>query len=95
MANLISPIQRKLYDSQDAPEAEELQAQISTLRPIYAGMAPIPSIKQMVAHYRSDDGWLRVRPPLVPLAKSDAAGLIERAEALPVMADAKWEGSPA
>ena len=90
VANLISPIQRKLYDNQDSPQAEEWQAQIAQLRPTYAGMAPIPSIKQMMAHYHGDASWLRVRPPLVPLSENEAAGLVAKAEQLPVMADAAW-----
>jgi 4-hydroxy-tetrahydrodipicolinate synthase len=90
VANLIVSSQRKLYDNYEGPEADELQAKISELRPIYSNLAPIPAIKQMMAHYHDDDAWLRVRPPLVPLSDGDATALIERAEALPVMADAKW-----
>lgn len=90
VANLISPIQRTLYDDWQSPEAEHWQAQISQLRPTYQGLPPIASIKQMMAHYRNDAGWLRLRPPLVQLSESEAEGLLSRVEKLPVMAEAAY-----
>ena len=90
VANLISPFERKLYDNWQFPEAEDWQAAIDQLRPTYTGMAPIPSIKQLMAHYHNDPSWLRVRPPMVPLSQGDAATLISRVEPLAVTENAAW-----
>jgi len=90
VANLISPFERKLFDNWQSPEADEWQAQINQLRPTYTGMAPIPAIKQLMAHYHNDLAWLRLRPPLVPLSESDAATLLFKVKPLTVMANASW-----
>ena len=90
VANLIAPIQGKLYANWQSPEAEEWQAAISTLRPAYQGLAPIPAIKQMMAHYTDDPAWLNVRPPLAKLSEAEATDLLATVEQLPVMAEAAW-----
>ena len=38
----------------------------------------IPLIKGVVAHYRRDPQWARVRPPLVPLPTADVAAAVKR-----------------
>ena len=90
VANLIAPIQSKLFNNWEAPEAEEWQAQVSSLRPTYTGLAPIPAIKQMAAKYNNNPAWLQVRPPLVKLSEADAEAMLARVASLPVMANAAW-----
>ncbi len=90
VANIIAPIQKKLFENPDSPEAEGWQAQVSSLRPTYEGLAPISAIKQIVAQYRNDPAWLTVRPPLTRLGDAEAAEMLAKVEALPVMADAAW-----
>jgi 4-hydroxy-tetrahydrodipicolinate synthase len=90
VANIVPQIERMLFDNWQSAEAEQWQAAINQLRPTYQGMAPIAALKQVVAHYRNDPGWLRVRPPLVQLSESDAEKLLAQVEQLPVMAEVAW-----
>lgn len=90
VANVIAPIERVLFDNYQSPEAEQWQAAIGQLRPTYQGLAPIPALKQLMAHYRNDPGWLAVRPPLVQLSEAEAAAFLAKVEQLPVMAEAAW-----
>lgn len=87
VANVIAPLERRLYDNWNAAEAEELQAAIDSLRPTYAGMQAIPALKEIVAHVRQDPAWRTLRPPFVELdaqtrqtllAAFDATRLTER-----------------
>jgi 4-hydroxy-tetrahydrodipicolinate synthase len=41
-----------------------------------------PAVKALIAHRTGDPGWLRVRPPLVPLSQADAAWLAARLDTL-------------
>lgn len=88
VANLIPSIQHKLFNNWQSPEAEEWQAQIGQLRPTYQGLAPIPALKQIMAHYRNDEAWLRLRPPLVQISDEEAEMLLSKVEQTPVMAEA-------
>jgi dihydrodipicolinate synthase/N-acetylneuraminate lyase len=41
----------------------------------------IPMLKAIVAHYRNDPAWAKVRPPLLPLEEVQAqAGIAELTE---------------
>lgn len=42
----------------------------------------LPAVKALVAHRRGDEGYCRVRPPLVPLAAVDRARLVATFEAI-------------
>jgi 4-hydroxy-tetrahydrodipicolinate synthase len=87
VANVVAPLERRLYDNWQSAEAPQLQAAIDQLRPVYAGMQAIPALKEIVAHIRQDPAWRTVRPPFVELepaqreavvAAFDATGLLER-----------------
>jgi 4-hydroxy-tetrahydrodipicolinate synthase len=88
VANVIAPIERTLFDNYESPEAEQWQETIGQLRPAYQGLAPIPALKQLVAHRRNDPAWLGVRPPLVQLSETQAAEFLAKVDQLPVMAEA-------
>lgn len=86
VANVIAPLQRRLVDNWESPEADQLQAAIDTLRPIYKNVQPIPALKEIMAHVRQDPAWRTVRPPFVEvdaqqrqelLAAFDATKLLE------------------
>ena len=87
VANVIAPIQQRLFANWEGPEAEQLQAAINQVRPIYKGYSAIPALKAIVAHYRSDPAWARVRPPLVELDAATAQTLVDRFAKLPVAAE--------
>jgi len=63
---------RKVYDSWKTPEAERLQAGIAALRKALQAYPMIPALKALIAHYRGDPGWAKVRPPFVPLPAAEA-----------------------
>ena len=87
VANVIAPIQQRLFADWEAPDAEHLQAAINEVRPTYQGLPAISAIKAMVAHYRHDPAWARVRPPLVELDENAAQTVLSRFAKLPVAAE--------
>ena len=50
-------------------EAAELQAGLTALRKVLQANPMIPTLKAIVAKRRDDPAWLRLRPPLVALAR--------------------------
>jgi 4-hydroxy-tetrahydrodipicolinate synthase len=87
VANLIAPLQRRLYDRWQSADASELQEAINQMRPVFKDVPPIPALKQMVAHVRQDSNWVNLRPPFVNLTDLQAqtvlsalaqSGLMER-----------------
>lgn len=87
VANVIAPIQQRLFADWDAPDAEQLQAAINEMRPTYQGFSAISALKAVVAHYRHDPAWARVRPPLVELDENAAQTVISRFAKLPLAAE--------
>ena len=74
--NVNVPGIRKLYDNWQGPQAETLQAEITTLRNTLQAYPMVPALKRIVAHYHNDPNWAAVRPPLVPLGQAQSAALI-------------------
>jgi len=67
---------KKVYDNWRGPQAEALQAEITTLRKALQFYPMVPALKRIVAHYHNDPNWAAVRPPLVPLDPAQSAALI-------------------
>jgi 4-hydroxy-tetrahydrodipicolinate synthase len=63
---------RNVYDKCKSPDAEHLQAGITALRKAIQAYPMIPALKALLAHYRQDPGWAKVRPPFVELAAAEA-----------------------
>lgn len=82
VANVIAPLERRIYDQADSAAAEAIQEEVSRFRQIYKDFAAIPALKQIVAHLREDAGWTHVRPPFVPLTGDQAQTLLANLEAL-------------
>ena len=80
-------IQQRLFEDWEAPQAEELQATINQVRPIYQGLSAITALKAIVAHYHNDPEWARVRPPLVELDAAATQAVVDRFAKLPVAAE--------
>jgi len=74
--NVNVPGIKKVYDNWRGPQAEALQADITTLRKALQAYPMVPALKRVVAHYHSDPNWAAVRPPLVPLDPAQSAALI-------------------
>ncbi len=84
VANVIAPIQQRMFADWQSAEAEQLQDAINQVRPTYQGFAAIAALKAIVAHYRHDAAWNRLRPPLVELDEAAAQTVISRFEKLSV-----------
>jgi 4-hydroxy-tetrahydrodipicolinate synthase len=78
VANLIAPLQRRLYDNWQSAEADEWQEAVNRMRPIYQDVPAIPALKAMVADIRQDEGWRHVRPPFTLPTDAQVKDLMER-----------------
>ncbi|MBV8118695.1 MAG: dihydrodipicolinate synthase family protein [Alphaproteobacteria bacterium] len=74
--NVNVPGIKTVYDNWRGPQAEALQAEITTLRKALQAYPMVPALKRIVAHYHNDPNWAAVRPPLVPLDPAQSAALI-------------------
>jgi 4-hydroxy-tetrahydrodipicolinate synthase len=74
--NVNVPGIRKVYDNWRGPQADTLQAEITTLRNTLQAYPMVPALKRIVAHYHDDPNWAAVRPPLVPLDPAQSVALI-------------------
>ncbi|HEU0158722.1 MAG TPA: dihydrodipicolinate synthase family protein [Hyphomicrobiaceae bacterium] len=68
---------RNVYDSWRTAEADALQTGITALRKAIQAYPMIPALKAIIAHYRQDPVWARLRPPFTELPAADAAKAIE------------------
>jgi 4-hydroxy-tetrahydrodipicolinate synthase len=75
MARDLAFVYRHFADAGRAEEVATAQARIVTERNRTAGPVQIAAIKALTAARTGNDGWLRVRPPLVPLSAEQAAAL--------------------
>ncbi|KAB2917087.1 MAG: dihydrodipicolinate synthase family protein [Hyphomicrobiaceae bacterium] len=76
-ANVCAGPIRKVFDQWQSPEAEQLQAGITALRKAIQAYPMIPALKALIAHYREDAGWAKVRPPFVELPAAEAEKAIK------------------
>jgi 4-hydroxy-tetrahydrodipicolinate synthase len=74
--NVNVPGIRKLYDNWRGPQADALQAEITTLRKALQAYPMVPALKRVVAHFHNDPDWGAVRPPMVPLDPVQSSALI-------------------
>jgi 4-hydroxy-tetrahydrodipicolinate synthase len=71
-ANVGARAMRRLYDDWRGADADSMQAEISALRKTIQGFPVIPTLKALIAHYRGDEGWSKVRPPFTELPSAEA-----------------------
>ena len=62
--NVNVPGIRKVYENWRGPQADALQAEITTLRKALQAYPMVPALKRIVAHFHNDPDWAAVRPPL-------------------------------
>jgi 4-hydroxy-tetrahydrodipicolinate synthase len=74
--NVNVPGIRKLYENWRGPQADALQAEVTSLRKALQAYPMIPALKRIVAHFHNDPDWAAVRPPLVPLDATQSAALL-------------------
>ena len=85
VANVIAPLERKLYDHWQSPQAEQLQQEVNAMRQSFRDLPAIPALKEIVAHTRSDPAWRRMRPPFVNLAQSQVDAMIAQLDGLGIL----------
>ncbi|MGE3065482.1 MAG: dihydrodipicolinate synthase family protein [Hyphomicrobiaceae bacterium] len=71
-ANVSAKAMRALFDDWKGPDADKRQAEITALRKAMQAFPMIPVLKALIAHYRGDPGWARVRPPFTDLPAAEA-----------------------
>lgn len=72
----------KLYGNWRSAEADAMQAGLDAVRKAIQAFPMIPAVKATVAQCTGDDGWSRVRPPLVELSAGEKAQLAAALQAL-------------
>jgi 4-hydroxy-tetrahydrodipicolinate synthase len=68
---------RNVYDNWLSADADRLQGDITALRKAIQAYPMIPALKAIIAHYRQDPTWARLRPPFTDLSAADAAKAIQ------------------
>ena len=76
-SNVLARELRTVFDHFADPDEEAMVAdarsRIVAMRTLSNRFPQIPTIKAMVGHRSSDDGWCRVRPPFLALTAADRA----------------------
>jgi 4-hydroxy-tetrahydrodipicolinate synthase len=76
-ANINARAIRRLIDDWRGAEAQALQARIDGVRETIQRYPLIAAVKQVLAHWRNDPDWARVRPPLVELDPRKTSELLQ------------------
>jgi 4-hydroxy-tetrahydrodipicolinate synthase len=74
--NVNVPGIRKVYENWQTPQADQLQAEITTVRKAIQAYPMVPALKRIVAHFHNDPDWAAVRPPMVSLNEAQSASLL-------------------
>lgn len=74
--NVNVPGIRKVYENWKTPQADALQAEITTARKTIQAYPMVPALKRIVAHFHNDPEWATVRPPMVPLDDAQSKALL-------------------
>ena len=80
-ANINAAALFEVYRNWQSADADALQAKIGGVRTVFQSLTMIPFIKAIVAHYRGDPTWAKVRPPMVEVADADVKKAIAILEA--------------
>ena len=70
-----------VYQNWQTKDADALQAKIGSVRKVFQSLTMIPFLKAIIAHYRDDPGWTKLRPPFTELPSADVAKAIKILEA--------------
>lgn len=75
-ANINPAAMQRLYREWRLPKAESLQQALNNVRETLQRYPMIAALKAVIAGYREDAEWERVRPPLLPLRQEKKAKLL-------------------
>ena len=68
---------RHFADPGQAAEVEAAQARVVAARNRASRFAQMASLKTLLAERTGDEGWRRMRPPLLPLSAEEASALLQ------------------
>ena len=71
-----------LYAGWQDANASDQQAKLTRLREAVLNFPGIPALKAIVSHFRQDEDWLRVRPPLLELSEAQRQELVTEVQSL-------------
>ncbi len=86
VANVASPLAARVLSAWrhgDGVAAEAAHAELAAVRRVFAAHPLTAALKATLARLTGETGWLRIRPPLVPLEGDAAAALTAGLKALP------------
>ncbi len=66
-ANVNAAGMRRLLDAWQTPEADQIQQEVTLVRKTIQPYSLMAATKAILAHYKNDPEWNRLRPPLEPL----------------------------
>jgi 4-hydroxy-tetrahydrodipicolinate synthase len=67
---------RSLYDNWQTPQADDMQAAITALRKTIQSFPMVPALKEIIAHFKEDDGWKHNRPPFTQMPAEQVKDLL-------------------
>jgi 4-hydroxy-tetrahydrodipicolinate synthase len=70
-----------LYREWTSSDGDAMQGRLDGIRKIFARYPMIAAMKRAVAHWKKDEDWARVRPPLVEIAPRESTALVEELKA--------------
>ena len=88
IANMMPRLVQRLVGEFDATGAKRDQQRVLALLDILGGYGLTPALKGIMAMLHDDLGWLRVRPPLVPLSAAEYERLAAQVRAYGIDHDA-------
>jgi 4-hydroxy-tetrahydrodipicolinate synthase len=66
-----------LYREWTSSDADAMQGRLDTVRKVFSKSPMFAAMKCAVAHWKKDEAWSRVRPPLVEIGPRDSTTLVE------------------
>lgn len=79
-ANVNPQLLQDLFQEWQSDGADKLQGKITAMRKALQSQPLVPLIKGIIAHYRDDRGWAKLRPPLIELPEGDVKAVIRLLE---------------
>lgn len=80
-ANVTAALCAEVYAKRDSAEVDAIQEELTAQRLAIQSQPLIPALKAITARRTGDDGWLRMRPPMVPLPVEAEQSLFAALEA--------------
>jgi 4-hydroxy-tetrahydrodipicolinate synthase len=73
--NVAAALSARLYAAKGTPDAARLHNELCAVREAIQAFPLIESLKEIVADATGNPAWRRLRPPLMPLSRAQAAAL--------------------